>query len=182
MQSRRKILWLTLSACLASNLPTQAHPLQSDIPQEWIERLGYKAHTYARFLARYRTRFITPKMVIEPHLNIRGAVANQLPPVKLWGNIGRTLQVANHLTFLLRKRPKGVTSAYRSPDYNAQCPGAAWDSMHLQNNAMDVQFEANSSEVWEAANELRTKGIFKGGLGRYPTFTHIDTRGENISW
>jgi hypothetical protein len=29
---------------------------------------------------------------------------------------------------------------------------------------------------------VRSKGAFQGGIGRYPDFTHIDTRGYNVDW
>jgi hypothetical protein len=29
---------------------------------------------------------------------------------------------------------------------------------------------------------MRKEGVFKGGVGRYPGFTHIDTRGSNADW
>jgi hypothetical protein len=30
--------------------------------------------------------------------------------------------------------------------------------------------------------EMRDEGLFRGGIGRYPTFTHVDVRGKNADW
>jgi hypothetical protein len=32
------------------------------------------------------------------------------------------------------------------------------------------------------ARNLRDRGLFKGGIGGYWNFTHIDSRGENMDW
>jgi hypothetical protein len=29
---------------------------------------------------------------------------------------------------------------------------------------------------------MRREGIFKGGLGKYKTFVHVDVRGKNADW
>jgi hypothetical protein len=29
---------------------------------------------------------------------------------------------------------------------------------------------------------MRSTGLFQGGVGRYGSFTHIDTRGSNADW
>jgi len=39
-----------------------------------------------------------------------------------------------------------------------------------------------ASLVTSTARNLRDRGLFKGGVGGYWNFTHIDTRGENMNW
>lgn len=69
-------------------------------------------------------------------------------------------------------RPLIVTSAYRSPAYNAKVGGAK-NSMHLQGRAFDISLQ-NHDPV-----ELETAAKDHGftGIGRYPKqrFIHIDT-------
>jgi hypothetical protein len=45
-----------------------------------------------------------------------------------------------------------------------------------------VQFGVAPSVVAQTARTLRSRGVFRGGVGRYSTFTHIDTRGQNVDW
>ncbi|WP_075087948.1 D-Ala-D-Ala carboxypeptidase family metallohydrolase [Verrucomicrobium spinosum] len=75
-----------------------------------------------------------------------------------------------------------IASAYRSPAYNATCPGAAPQSFHLHNLALDLVYDCPPAKVAEAAHALRNRGFFRGGIGKYPSFTHIDTRGKNADW
>jgi hypothetical protein len=89
-------------------------------------------------------------------------------------------------------KPITLTSTYRSPAYN-QAVGGARFSQHLVFNATDIQAKgAKPAEVAELAKGLRGKKFknpltgkpftFKGGIGRYATFVHIDTRGHNADW
>ena len=75
-----------------------------------------------------------------------------------------------------------VISAYRAPAYNARCPGAKSGSWHQANVAADVKFPVRASLVTATARELRNLGLFRGGVGGYWDFTHIDARGNNIDW
>ena len=54
----------------------------------------------------------------------------------------------------------------------------------MQNQAVDVTFNGISSwQVTKIAKNLRdNKKEFKGGIGYYRGFTHIDTRGFNSTW
>jgi hypothetical protein len=47
---------------------------------------------------------------------------------------------------------------------------------------LDIKMGARPSVVATMIRRYRDKGHFRGGIGRYRTFTHIDTRGENIDW
>ena len=77
---------------------------------------------------------------------------------------------------------KEVVSAYRSPAYNARCAGAKRRSWHQANVAVDVKFHTGARNVTATARNLRDRGLFKGGVGSYSSFTHIDTRGQNVNW
>jgi len=96
--------------------------------------------------------------------------------------MGQSLKVADRVGATLGMPVKEVTSAYRSPAYNRRCPGAKPNSWHTRNYALDLQFNTSPRNVAAAARRLRKAGYFKGGVGRYSSFTHIDSRGSNADW
>ena len=75
-----------------------------------------------------------------------------------------------------------ILSAYRSPAYNHAIGGAS-KSQHMQFSATDI-FSPTVSPlaIWQELVKMRNEGFFKGGLGHYATFTHVDTRGRNDDW
>lgn len=77
-------------------------------------------------------------------------------------------------------RPITVTSGYRCAKHNAAVGGAK-HSIHKLGLACDVQINRVSpKEVAEEAEEI---DAFKlGGIGVYPTFTHLDMRGYRSRW
>lgn len=137
---------------------------------------------YLAYLATIGLENIKPEDVIRPHRNVRNGVANELPPEKYWKKIKATLVVADKLAGELGVPLKAINSAYRSPKYNSACPGAASNSYHTKNMALDLMFACSPKEAALAAKKLRSKGVFKGGIGVYSTFIHIDTRGRNANW
>lgn len=154
----------------------------SELPAEWVARQGSNLKDYSAFLNNLRLQRLTPKQVIEAHAKKHGAVWNTLPPRNLWAQMTPTLRVIDRVAMELGQSVGEITSAYRSPSYNATCPGAKSGSYHQVNVAIDVKFSSRPSMVASAAQSLRTQGFFRGGIGRYPTFTHIDTRGQNVNW
>jgi hypothetical protein len=54
----------------------------------------------------------------------------------------------------------------------------------VQFTALDFQVRGMAApDVAQALRWLRDKeGLFTGGIGRYNSFTHIDTRGTNATW
>ena len=136
---------------------------------------------YAAFLAAIGLENIAASTILNPHFNRHGAVQNSLPPEKLWQNLIPTLRVVDTMAGELNERVK-ILSAYRSPAYNATCPGAAKFSQHLRNKALDIQFRSPPAKVAALARKLRSQGLFRGGVGLYPNFTHIDTRGFTSDW
>lgn len=153
-----------------------------NIPREWSLALGATLPAYVAFLQKQNLRHLTVREIIAPHMHVRGRVRNHLPPRALWGNVRSTLRVVDLLTPRLDARIKEVVSVYRSPAYNARCPGAKSNSYHVRNNAMDIIFDCPPGKVAAMARAMRRTGLFKGGVGRYRGFTHIDTRGTNADW
>lgn len=108
---------------------------------------------------------------------------NSFPPRNLWTRIAATARVLDHLRDRLGKSIV-ITNAYRAPAYNACIPGSATSSQHMQFTALDFQVRGMSApDVAHALRWLRDKErLFSGGIGRYNTFTHVDTRGANATW
>jgi len=154
----------------------------SELPQDWVAHQGRELKAYAEFLASLRLQKLTPRQVIASHAKQRGSVWNSLPPRNMWRQMAPTLRVIDRVSMQLGHPVKQIVSAYRAPAYNARCPGAKSGSYHQANVAVDVQFEVSPSTVAQTARALRSSGVFRGGVGRYSTFTHIDTRGQNVDW
>jgi len=153
------------------------------LPKAWVQREGAnQIQAYGEYLQALRLRFVTPEQVIKAHARSKGSVWNSLPERDAWRNMGRTLKVADRLGAQLGMPVAEVTSAYRSPSYNRRCPGAKTNSWHLRNFALDLKFKTSTSRVAGMARRIREQGHFKGGVGRYSSFTHIDTRGNNVDW
>ena len=152
------------------------------LPASWVEAQGNSLDSYAKYLQSLDLKQVTIQQVISAHARRKGSVWNTLPPRSMWRNLGATLQVADKIAITLGRPLKEVTSAYRSPAYNRRCPGAKSHSYHMKNVAMDLQFDSSPSTVAKVARQLRNHGYFKGGIGRYGSFTHVDTRGSNVDW
>lgn len=137
---------------------------------------------YSAFLAEIPLRYIVPEEVIRPHRNVRSGVPNELPPREYWPRIEAVLKVADEIRHRLGKPLHCINSAYRSPAYNAACSGTATFSQHLENRALDLMFVGGSGAAAEVARKLREEKLFRGGIGVYDDFIHIDTRGRNADW
>ena len=96
--------------------------------------------------------------------------------------MGYTLRVVDRIAMEMNVSEVEIVSAYRNPAYNARCPGAKAGSYHQANVAADVVFPVRASKVAATARDLRRRGLFRGGVGGYAGFTHIDTRGKNANW
>ncbi len=152
------------------------------IPHAWVQAKGVDVLRYANFIQSLNLRNITPRMVIAPHFKTRGRTHNTLPPKEDWPNIAATLRVADKMVVRMNAPLREITSAYRSPRYNRAVGGKS-RSYHMKNVALDLQFRGvSASHANYVAKQLRREGLFKGGIGRYPSFVHVDTRGTNVSW
>lgn len=94
-------------------------------------------------------------------------------------NLANNLQVLrDHIG-----KPIRVISGYRSPKYNRRIGGAK-KSQHMFAKAADIKVKGmHPDEVREVILDLIKSGkMAKGGVGRYTTFVHYDTRGWNARW
>jgi hypothetical protein len=152
------------------------------IPHSWIQAKGTDVTRYARYIQSLNLRNITPRMVLAPHFKSRGSVPNSLPPKSYWKSLGPTLKAIDQVVTRIGCPLKEIASAYRSPSYN-RAVGGRTKSYHMQNMACDIKIHGVSTyQVAAAAKEIRNKGHFKGGIGRYSAFVHLDTRGINVDW
>ena len=152
------------------------------IPKDWFDLAGIYVYQYGNYILDLNLKHITPRMVMEPHFKSRRGTHNSLPPKKLWKKIGPTLKVIDKLCDEIGSPIKGIVSAYRSPEYNRAVRGKS-RSYHMSNQAVDVVFNKTSPwKVAKAAKQLRDRRVFRGGIGTYRGFVHIDTRGVNADW
>lgn len=112
---------------------------------------------------------------------VRNGVKNSYPPKELWPNIIPTLNILDDLRDHFKK-PLNISSTYRSPSYNKAISGAS-KSQHLNFKAVDFTVSGvKPSLVFSTLKSWQSSGKIKGGIGKYNTFTHLDTRGSNASW
>ena len=72
-------------------------------------------------------------------------------------------------------KPIRILSGFRCKQHNKSVGGAT-SSQHLQGRAADIVVEGKTpSEVADLCEDMP-------GLGRYSTFTHIDTRAKRSRW
>lgn len=111
----------------------------------------------------------------------RGYGKNTPPPENLWANIDATAKIIDIARHKLG-HPVTIINAYRSPAYNRAVRGARL-SQHMQFRAVDLKpTGASPQALFDVLVHLREAGAFKGGLGLYRTFVHLDTRGYNATW
>jgi hypothetical protein len=171
-----------LAAAATSSPPPQRRVNLTGLPREWVNLQGQPLLDYTRYLLALKLQYITPEQVIESHAKSHDGIWNTLPPRAWWRRMGYTLRVVDRIALYLRTPVTEILSSYRCPTYNAHCPGAKSGSWHQANMAVDVVFPARPSAVTAMCRKLRDRGLFKGGVGSYDTFTHVDTRGENMNW
>lgn len=107
---------------------------------------------------------------------------NRVPAKNKWPRIRDTAGALDEIRHRL-DAPVLLNSIYRNRSYNT-CIGGVSGSLHMQFNATDFRCtDGKSSGHWASvAHRLRDEGFFKGGIGIYNTFVHVDTRGVNKSW
>lgn len=106
---------------------------------------------------------------------------NAEPPRELWNNILPTIRTLDILRTELGA-PIRIISAYRTPAYNRAIGGAP-RSHHTEFRAIDFTCDWGRPDKWvQELLEMRHSGEFTGGIGKYSTFIHIDTRGWNADW
>jgi lysozyme len=103
---------------------------------------------------------------------------NSDPPRGLWPSLLAVVKVADEARHRLGKGLR-ITSGFRSVAYNRAIKGAV-GSFHTKASALDLS--GSPATLHKILTDMRREGIFKGGLGKYKTFVHVDVRGKNADW
>jgi hypothetical protein len=103
---------------------------------------------------------------------------NTDPPRSLWPSLLAVTKVADEARHRLGRALR-INSAYRSPAYNRAIGGAS-ASIHMRGGALDLS--GSPATLHKILTQMRSEGLFRGGIGRYKTFTHVDVRGKNADW
>ena len=141
-------------------------------------------HLHDKSLAFQKDEILITKEYTDPGADLDYVVhfdieANYDPDVRS-GAYSFGVQIQSQKT--IGEPVKEIVSVYRSPGYNKAVRGNR-GSYHMSNQAIDVMFNKTSPwKVARAAKQMRNKKVFKGGIGRYRHFVHIDTRGVNADW
>jgi N-acetylmuramoyl-L-alanine amidase len=149
------------------------------------EAPGFDLTAFRNFVATLGLRhFSASELLFMGNSNASGSCMgkNSFPPATLWPRIANTAKMLDEIRERLGASCR-ILSAYRSPAYNT-CIGGESASLHMQFNAIDFHCVTGSSAQWHAvAKAVRaSKVAFKGGIGLYSSFVHIDTRGTNANW
>ena len=76
-------------------------------------------------------------------------------------------------------QPITINSGYRCLTHNTNVGGAG-NSRHMHGDAADIMItDIAPSLVYKYADQLVGS---RGGVGKYPNFTHIDVRGYKARW
>ncbi|WP_160116759.1 D-Ala-D-Ala carboxypeptidase family metallohydrolase [Pseudovibrio ascidiaceicola] len=111
----------------------------------------------------------------------RGYGLNTDPPPERWPNVIPAITMADRMREHFG-RPVVILSAYRSAAYNAAIGGAS-RSQHLKFTALDLSCPGITPQAcfdWLCIQ--RERDVFRGGLGLYRSFIHVDGRGTNATW
>ena len=153
------------------------------LPQASAAPGSFDAHILGLGLAHFKPYEFLVKGPKNDNPNSKAHGLNTDPPENLWGNIDATARVMDKLRQALGK-PIIFSSVYRSPAYNEAIAGAT-HSQHVDFRAIDFSVKGSSvgPQEWAGAlRNIRSAGGFKGGIGVYATFVHVDTRGQNADW
>ena len=135
---------------------------------------------YLEYLEAQRLRFNFPVEIAQFAERVSKGVRNSTPPVDIWDRMARTARIVE----LAREEfgPTTLTSAYRDRLYNLAESGVT-DSRHVHNDALDFRCRTGTPDQWARfLRGLREAGRFRGGVGVYRSWVHVDTRGSNADW
>ena len=131
----------------------------------------------SRFFSAHEFAFLGPNNTGEH----KCVSLNVYPKELLWVNLERLVPALDSIREELG-HPIGLSSIYRAQGYNT-CVGGVENSQHRKFTAADCVVGAVSPMLlYNAAKRVRERGMFKGGIGLYNTFVHIDVRGINADW
>ncbi len=166
--------------CLSPTLPkslTPPQPAFTKKPKKGKPLTGAKAE-FQKLLDAAGVRHFNADEVFYRGARDARLQLNTDPPRALWPSLLAVVKVADEARHRLGK-PLRINSAYRSPAYNRAISGAS-RSIHVQGGALDLS--GSPATLHKILTEMRREGLFRGGIGRYKTFVHVDVRGRNADW
>jgi hypothetical protein len=158
----------------SSPLPTASKPKR---PSAGKNLTGAKAD-FQKLLDDAGVRYFTADEVFYRGARDAKLQLNTDPPRSLWPSLLAVTKVADEARHRLCK-PLRINSAYRSPAYNRAISGAS-ASIHVRGGALDLS--GSPATLHKILTQMRAEGLFRGGIGRYKTFCHVDVRGKNADW
>ena len=166
---------LTLPTSPKSSTPLP--PASTKKPKSAKKFTGVKAD-FQKLLDAQGTRYFDADEVFFRGARDAKLQLNTDPPRSLWPSLLAVTKVADEARHRLG-RPLRINSGYRNAAYNRAIGGAS-ASIHMRGGALDLS--GSPATLHRILTEMRREGLFRGGIGRYRTFTHVDVRGKNADW
>ena len=167
-------------SCLSPTLPTLPPPpttASTTKRKKGKQFTGAKAD-FQKLLEAQGTRYFDADEVFFRGARDARLQLNTDPPRSLWPSLLAVTKVADEARHRLG-RPLRINSGYRSPAYNRAISGSS-ASIHMRGGALDLS--GSPATLHKILTQLRKEGFFKGGIGKYRTFCHVDVRGKNADW
>ncbi len=158
----------------SSPLPTASKPKR---PSAGKNLTGAKAD-FQKLLDDAGVRYFTADEVFFRGARDAKLQLNTDPPRSLWPSLLAVTKVADEARHRLGKAVK-INSAYRNAAYNRAIGGAS-ASIHMRGGALDLS--GSPATLHKILTQMRREGLFRGGIGKYRTFVHVDVRGKNADW
>jgi uncharacterized protein YcbK (DUF882 family) len=137
--------------------------------------------TFAEYFNRQGLRHFKADELEWMFSRVNKGVRNSAPPRDIWHSIIPTLRILDDLRAHLGQ-PVTLNSTYRAIPYNRSV-GSPDGSQHVKFTAADFKVAGRTpAQVHTVLKGWRDAGKWVGGLGKYPGFIHIDTRGSNADW
>jgi hypothetical protein len=133
---------------------------------------------FQNLLDEHGVRYFTAEEVFFRGARDARLQLNTDPPRSLWPSLLAVTKVADEARHRLGRGLR-INSAYRNAAYNKAIGGAS-ASIHMRGGALDLS--GSPATLHRILTEMRREGLFRGGLGRYKTFVHVDVRGRNADW
>jgi hypothetical protein len=158
----------------SSPLPTASKPKR---PSAGKNLTGAKAD-FQKLLDDAGVRYFTADEVFYRGARDAKLQLNSDPPRSLWPSLLAVTKVADEARHRIG-RPLRINSAYRNAAYNRAIGGAS-ASIHMRGGALDLS--GSPATLHKILTQMRREGLFRGGIGKYRTFVHVDVRGKNADW
>jgi hypothetical protein len=165
-------------SCLSPTLPKSPTPQPPAFTKKPTKPLTGAKADFQKLLDEAGVRYFTADEVFFRGARDARLQLNTDPPRALWPSLLAVVKVADGARHRLGKAVK-INSAYRSPAYNRAISGAS-KSIHVLGGALDLS--GSPATLHKILTEMRAEGLFRGGIGRYKTFTHVDVRGHDADW